>query len=428
MNIYVVQPGDTIYSIATRYKVPVTRLIQDNALLPPYNLVVGQTIVILYPVQTYVVQEGDTLSKIADAHDITLMQLLRNNAHLSNPDYLIPGETINIKYSNNKGRVIMNGYTYPFISNYLLTKTLPFLTYLTIFNYSVSEDGEITCDNDDTDIIQTAKAYGVAPIMLISIFNGKGEANLEAGYKILNQGNQEHNIDRILNILRTKGYYGLNISFQFVNIANLCLYNSLLTTLTTRLQSAGYPVFVTINPRIRYSNNNITFPKIDYSSIANLANDISLFSYDWSYSVEPPGPSSLNTAAGLLKYVRSLIYPKKFNLEISDLGYDWQLPYKEGSRARSLSCITAISLANDLKASIKYNEALQTPYFEYTDNSSGEPIRHIVWFKDARSVAATLSLLQNYGLQGIDIWNIMYFFPQMWAVINSQYEIVKVLL
>lgn len=57
MDIHVVQPGETIYSIAEKYSVSATRLIQDNGLIEPNNLVVGQTIVIVYPEQVYTVQE-----------------------------------------------------------------------------------------------------------------------------------------------------------------------------------------------------------------------------------------------------------------------------------------------------------------------------------------------------------------------------------
>jgi hypothetical protein len=32
------------------------------------------------------------------------------------------------------------------------------------------------------------------------------------------------------------------------------------------------------------------------------------------------------------------------------------------------------------------------------------------------------------GLQGTGIWNIMYYYAQMWLIINSQYEIESVLL
>ena len=42
MDIYVVQQGDTIFSIAERYGVTATKLSQDNGLDKPFDLVTGQ--------------------------------------------------------------------------------------------------------------------------------------------------------------------------------------------------------------------------------------------------------------------------------------------------------------------------------------------------------------------------------------------------
>jgi len=88
MEIHVVQPGETIISIAAKYGLSPERIIQDNELSEPNNLVVGQTIVILYPKTTYTVKEGDTLDSIAIANKVSKIQILRNNPSLSEGDLL----------------------------------------------------------------------------------------------------------------------------------------------------------------------------------------------------------------------------------------------------------------------------------------------------------------------------------------------------
>ncbi|WMJ86282.1 LysM peptidoglycan-binding domain-containing protein [Anaerocolumna sp. MB42-C2] len=94
MNIHVVQPTDTIESIAKYYGVTVTGLILNNALINPYDLVPGQTIVIVYPEQIYTVKEGDSLVNIAKTYSVPLIQLLRNNPYLSEREYIYPRENI----------------------------------------------------------------------------------------------------------------------------------------------------------------------------------------------------------------------------------------------------------------------------------------------------------------------------------------------
>ena len=42
-----------------------------------------------------------------------------------------------------------------------------------------------------------------------------------------------------------------------------------------------------------------------------------------------------------------------------------------------------------------------------------------------RSINALLDLGVKYNLQGVSIWNITIYNPQLWLIINSQYEIMK---
>lgn len=102
MIIHVVQPQETIQSIAEIYGVSAEKLIIDNELINPEDLVPGQTIVITYPQKVYIVQDGDTLESIAVMHNISVMQLLRNNPILAGREYIYPGELLVISYGTNR--------------------------------------------------------------------------------------------------------------------------------------------------------------------------------------------------------------------------------------------------------------------------------------------------------------------------------------
>ena len=53
MDIHVVRPGDTLYSIAQQYGVSMARLLEDNDPPDPARLSVGQTLVVRYPKKVY---------------------------------------------------------------------------------------------------------------------------------------------------------------------------------------------------------------------------------------------------------------------------------------------------------------------------------------------------------------------------------------
>ncbi len=430
MLIHVVQSGDTIQSIADYYEIPVTSLIQDNGLEDPDNLVIGQSIVIAYPEITYTVKEGDTLIDIANSFHVTVIQLLINNPYLSERNYIFPGDIIAIKYQT-KGKITTHGNAVPYINKDILRKTLPYLTYLSVLNFTATKEGEIITYYDDREIIQISKDYGVMPLMLLTTLTIQGKANIRIAYDLLlNDDFQNKQIENILNIIRTKGYYGINISFEYISISNLQLYEDYFTKITNRLTEEGYLVFATINPSLTDSENEILFEHVDYSLLNQLAHNITFMDYQWAMNTNPPSPiSSINNINIFLSYVLGYIPPNKVITGMATIGYDWELPFSAGlSNVNSLTLDRAIVLARDVGATIEFDTLSQTPYFLYSVDTSGIQIKHIVWFVDARSINALLDLVNKYKLLGIGIWNITIYNTQLWFVIYSQYEIEKVLL
>ncbi len=426
MLIHVVNPGETIQSIAEYYGMPADKLIQDNGLNSPYSLAVGQTLIIVTPEVVYSVKEGDTLENIADTYHVSLIELLANNPYLSDREFLYPGDPIVIHYTR-KGSITTHGNTVANINMATLRKTLPYLTYISILNYTATNEGEIISYYDDTEIIEISKAYGVAPLMLLTTLTIQGEANLGVDFDILlSEEFQNRQIENILTVLRSKGYFGLNLSLQYITLANIGLYENYFTKVTDRLNSEGYQVFVTINPNIRETNNEVNFQGIDYSLINQLAQNIIFTSYEWAFNINPPSPiTSIYRTRAFLDYILSFIPPDKIIIGMATLGYDWELPYVAGiSNVNIISFDNVDNLAYDYRSIIQFDDVSQTPYFTYATN---EPINHVVWFIDSRTIQATLDMVSEYNLKGISIWNITVFNPQLWLIVSSQYEIEKVM-
>ncbi len=425
MEIYIVQPGDTINTIAERFGVSVDKLIQDNGLIPTDRLINGQSIVITYPQQIYIVKEGDTLIDIANSHNVSVIKLLASNPYLSDREYMYPGDTIVISYDR-KGKITTHGNTVPYIDKNTLRKTLPYLTYLSVLNFTATREGDFITYYDDTEIIQIAKDYGVAPLMLLTTLTISGEANYRVAYDLLlNEDFQNRQIDNILSILRVKGYYGLNFSLHYISISNLKYYESYFRKVVTRLNEEGYQVFLTVNPELTMDYNNVNFENIDYSQLNQLAHNIIFMSYEWGTRATPPSPiSSINELDAFLNYILNYISPEKVIIGIATIGYDWELPYVMGtSEVNSMTLASAYNLARDVGAVINYDEVSQTPYYFYTVDGN---IQHLVWFINAKSIDAVLGLVSKYSLSGISVWNITIFNPGLWLIIDSQYDIVKV--
>ncbi len=428
MNIHVVKVGDTIGSIAEQYGVTVQRIVLDNVLVIQEPLVPGQTLVILYPEKTYTVQEGDTLQGIAEANDISVTQLYRNNSFLSEREYIYPGETLVISYNNTKGKVTIGGFAYPHLNKKTLVKSLPFLTYLSIFNYTITGNGELITYYDDTELIQISKDYGVAPLLLLTTLSVKGEPNIQIVYDILtNDELQDRYIEIVFDMVKAKGYYGINLVFQYLNTSNQNLYISLFQKVIIAANSLEIPLYVTINPNKTFVGNELVYEDVDYSIFNQGASNVTFINFQWGYNFGPPVPiASINDLHSLIDYTVNYIIPEKTGVGIPIMGYDWELPYIVGfSSAYSLKLDSVITLAREVGAVIEFDEISETPYFTYIELNSG--IQHLVWFIDARTIDSLMNLVSEYGLQGTGVWNIMNYYPQMWLVINSQYEIERIL-
>jgi spore germination protein len=425
MLIHVVQPNETIASIANAYNISVDRLILEND-INPERLVIGQTIVIVHPIETYVIQEGDTLESIAINFNISIMELLRNNPYLADKEYLDPGETIVIRYEGIKERSIsISGYAYPFIDRTVLKKTLPFLTYLTIFNYQITNDGSID-DIDDIELIQLAKAYGVAPIMLLSAQDRRGIGNFDIIYELLaNPVLQNSLIDDVITVLKTKGYYGLNIFFQYLTPNFLDSIENYVANFSNHLRAEGFHLEITVTPRSIIEGTEVLYETTDYSRLSGYVDAIQFLSYQWGFSYGPPtSVTPVNIALEALNYIITTIPPNLIINGLPVIGYDWQLPYIPGyTKGNAITTDLAYNMAYEVRVPVQYNKIVEAPYFYYS-NIYGD--LHLVWFKDARSIDVISNIVSQYGTQGLSIWNIMKFFAQLWLIINVKYDIDKV--
>lgn len=425
MEIYVVQPNDTIYSIASKFNVPAKRIVRDNELEFPHQLVPGQTIVIVYPKESYLVKEGDTIERVAKDHNISQLQLLRNNPFLADSE-LFPGEYLTIRY-NTTNSITTQGYIYPYIDNDILKKTLPSLTYVTIYNYRAVNEGKIVAYRDDTEVIKTAKEYGTIPLMMTTTMSAQGDPDIETAYGILlNEVYQENFVNNTVSIMKDKGYMGINIVFNYINTNSLSLYEKMILKFRTKLDDEGFLFFVTINPSIKYVNNELVFDEINYNKIAETVDRMTFLQFIWGTNYGPPLPvNSIYKLKTIVDSALTTIKPKKLLVGYSLISYDWLLPYVPGtSYANSLSINSSVRLAQDVGATIEYDIVSQSPFFNYLQ---GADSKHMVWSVDARSIEALMQLITSENLCGASFWNLMVYTAQLWLVINSQFEIIKLI-
>ncbi len=428
MIIHTVKAGETVASIAELYSVPATRIISDNFLTDADRIAVGQTLVILYPMITYTVKSGDTLSKIGELFGQSLITLWQNNPLLDGGTDIIPGQILNIIYPEKKmGNVIASGFAYPETEESVLRRTLPYLTRISIFTYGIDSEGKLV-EPDDSRLIELAKYYSVQPVMVISSRTEGGNFNSENFKRIL--ASAELTDEYIKNIVTTavsKGYSGVEADFEYLGADYADKYSDFINDLRSKLDPEDIFLTVDLSPKTSDGMQGSLYEGLDYSELGENSDYSFLMTYEWGYKYsEPMAISPENKVKEVVEYAVRNIDPDKILLGIPNYGYVWKLPYVEGeSAAVSVSNTEAVQLAADFGSEIKFDEAAVSPFFTFTASQSPRPVEYEVWFEDARTVKGALDIVSDYGLVGFGVWNIRRYFPQLWAVLNSMYNIIK---
>lgn len=426
MIIYTTRPGDTVWRIARQYGVSPSRIISDNAISDPQNLPTGQALIILIPETVYTVQAGDTLSSIAARFSMTEIELLQNNPSLLSTPYLRAGQSIVIHFQDAKLRdIYINGYAYPYIQENILRRALPYLTYLTIFGYGFTEEGELI-PIDDQNMIVMAYRYKTAPVMLLSSITEDGNfSGQRASLLFRSTELQDKVLDNIVIVMREKGYLGLDIDFEYVAPGNAGDFQNFLRRAVERMHAEGYFVNVDLAPKTSASQAGLLYEAHDYAAIGALADTVLLMTYEWGYTYGPPmAVAPLNSVRRVVEYGVSEIPPEKIMMGLPNYGYDWILPFERGiTRATAIGNEYAVEIAQRYGVPIQFDESAQSPTFTYQRRTAQE---HVVWFEDVHSMQEKFNLIDEFSLRGGGYWNLMRPFSQNWAFVGARYNIQKV--
>lgn len=426
LRIHVVKPGESIYSIAKIYNVPYQRILRDNEIDNPQHLVVGEALVILQGNRLHRVTRGESIYTIARNYNVTPSAIMGANPQISGLPRIDVGDVLFIpNKSMDLGTIDVNGYALPDIELNTLRKTLPYLTYLSIFSHQVRADGSIA-DIPDEPLIRAARAAGVAPLMVVTNIKEGASFDADIAHAILTNPVVQNNfLNNVIRTLRQKNYYGLDLDFEYLHRTDRVNYDNFVRKVVATLRPLGYIVTSALAPKTKADQPGILYEAHDYPVHGALLNHVILMTYEWGYTYSAPmAVAPIDEVAKVLNYAISAIPRNKILMGVPTYGYVWTLPYKPGTAARAVSYKQAIDLARRYGAHIQYDQKSQAPFFTFYDENKKE---NIVWFEDARSIRAKLLLLNKYRLGGLSYWTIQQFFAPNWLVLSSMYNIRKVL-
>lgn len=378
MEIYVVQPGDTVDSIAESYGIPVSSVIYNNQLVYPYPLALGQALLL---------STGEEQMPVYPAW--------------------------------------VNGYAYPFIQQDVLEETLPYLSSLSVFSYGFTTDGELVAPaQDDSFMINAALKAGVRPVLTLTPLGPDGNFNnFLIASVVNNQAAKDNLLTNILATVQEKDFQRVDIDFEYIRPEDRIPFADFVADVRNLLSPYGYHVSVALAPKTSDTQAGLLYAGKDYGLLGEAADSVLLMTYEWGYTYGPPmAVAPVNKVRQVVEYAVTRILPSRIDLGIPNYGYDWTLPFVRGSsRATTISNLEAVRIAVEAGVPIQFDEVAMSPYFQYEKDGQ----QHEVWFEDVRSYREKFSLVPEYGLRGMGYWQIMRFFRPNWLLLENTFQIQK---
>jgi len=424
MIIYTVRPGDSVFSVAKAHGVTPAAIVSANGLQNADLILVGQSLILPGAASIYTVQAGDTLYKLAQRFGTTIKALAALNPQVAaNPDLLHIGQVLRLPKAH-FGSIVVNGYCYPTIREEALADALKRLRFLSVFACGVSAEGALTPMANDARAIAAAKAAGVRPHMVIAnLEEGKGFDSATVRALLENPAAQDRLLQSCVSLMKEKGYTGLDVDFEYVPAAVRENLNCFLAKARAWMHDEGFLLTSAVPPLTADNQAGLLFEGFDFRAQGKYNDYVTLMTYEWGYQGGPPGPvAPVNEVRRALEYAVSRMPAEKILMGIPNYGYDWKIPWQEGTSATVVQNPGAIAIAARHGVDIQFDEKAQTPWFRYMDGTQ----RHEVWFEDARSIRAKFELVREFGLGGVSYWTVNHPFPQNWTLLEELFEVKRV--
>ena len=377
--------------------------------------------------QIYIVKEGDTIDNIAEIFATSVEDIAYDN-QIPEPYRLAIGQALLIPVGQEvreKREVYVNGYAYPYIRNEVLLETLPYLTNLSVFSYGFTTEGDLIPPQvDDSRMIREAWMQGTVPILVLTPFDQTGMFNNYLISEIThNMIAQQNLIDQMLLIMEEKGFTGIDLDFEYILPQDRVPYADFVANVRNQAAQKGYPVSVALAPKTSADQKGLLYEGKDYRLLGAAADSVLLMTYEWGYTYGPPmAVAPIHKVREVVEYAVTEIPTEKIDLGIPNYGYDWTLPFVQGtSRARTVGNAEAVQLAVENNAVIQFDEIAMSPFFRYEKDG----VQHEVWFEDVRSMREKFGLITEYGLRGMGYWQVMKLFRANWLLLADTFTVIK---
>ena len=286
------------------------------------------------------------------------------------------------------------------------------------FWYHVASDGRVVpyttgsgATYEDAEILSFLQSRGILVIPTVAnIVDGVWNGPLVSAI-IADPALTATNITSLVDLAVARGYDGIDLDYEDLRATDRAAVTAFVEQLAAALHGQGK--LLTINVYAKTSEpGSWDGPQAqDWWALGQAADEVRIMTYEYSWSTSAPGPiSPIGWVTDVIGFARTAIQASKIMQGIPFYGYDWV-----GRTGTDLVWSGAMSLAAQYSATINWDSASESPWFEYVATST----RHTVWFENAASVAAKLTVTTAHDIAGVTLWRLGGEDPGNWTAIRS---------
>jgi len=249
---------------------------------------------------------------------------------------------------------------------------------------------------------------------------------------LINTALREKHIAAIVDFVFKEGYPGVELDYRRINPDLRDSYTLFVTELAAKLHGAGKLLSVRVERPVQLAVNNWDTGSYDWLALGQAADAIKV-----PVSFEPQAFATNGAVEQMIQWATSRVDRYKLQLAFSVQGVE-----QVGGSLRSVSYVDAlaplsrVAVENALSMvdpganvtfslaalketpGIDFDEATQTYWFSYTDESNNP---HTIWLENEASLAYKLQMAARFNLRGVALDHLIApdNDPQVWTVARS---------
>lgn len=446
VTVYIVQAGDTLYSLAVRFGTTVGMIKAANALTST-QLSIGQSLYIPIYVEA-IVKAAQANIRVGSGSEYDIIDKMVQDARLPVFDYSlgwykiqlyngIPGwisqDTVHILLHGSVNPIlyILGFYTLEegpslpgsfrsFVGNtWNLSETGLFMFRIKQENPTqIEKFGQFT-DSDVQNLVAIAHRNNIKilPVVHNLLYRPGGQPVSRDVVRRLVATPESRSAFTVslINLIQRYNFDGVNIDFEDVNMEDSDRLSLLYTEIGSILHKRGYFFSASVPSRTSDLPLNPFSNPFNYSMIGKAVDQFVVMLYnEHGWPGSGPGPVvSIGWMEKVLRYTLTKVPKNKVIASVSVFGFDFNVTTGTNTY---VTFAMAVQLAQTYNKPIIFDQASQTPMFSYQDAAGNQ---HEVWFEDVRSILAKARLASSLGISGLGLWRLGMEDPAIWPAFSN---------